>query len=35
MGDFNDDPNNKSVQDVLGAIGDRDEVTENSVFIIQ
>jgi Fe-S-cluster formation regulator IscX/YfhJ len=32
MGDFNDDPNNKSVEDVLGAVGDRDEVTDNSIF---
>ena len=32
MGDFNDDPNNKSVEDVLGAVGDRDEVTINSIF---
>ena len=32
MGDFNDDPNNKSVEDVLGAVGDREEVTKNSIF---
>ena len=32
MGDFNDDPVNKSVQDILGAVGDRDEVNENSIL---
>ena len=30
--DFNDDPNNKSVESVLGAVGDRDEVTDDSTF---
>ena len=32
MGDFNDDPNNKSIEDVLGAVGERDELTNNSIF---
>ena len=32
MGDFNDDPNNKSIQDALGAVGDRDQVNESSIF---
>jgi hypothetical protein len=32
MGDFNDDPNNKSVEDALGAVGDREDVLENTTF---
>lgn len=32
MGDFNDDPNNKSVEDALGAVGDREDVLDNTTF---
>ena len=32
MGDFNDDPNNKSVQEALGAVGDREDVIESTTF---
>ncbi|NCF42825.1 MAG: endonuclease/exonuclease/phosphatase family protein [Bacteroidetes bacterium] len=32
MGDFNDDPTNKSVLEVLGAIGDKAAITENTPF---
>ncbi len=32
MGDFNDDPNNKSVQEALGAVGEREDVEESTPF---
>jgi len=32
MGDFNDDPNDKSISDALGAVVDKDEVTAQTTF---